>query len=148
MLQLNDTRYKDIKLIFEEDGHKYHDSFGNTYISTTTLLHEYAPKFEREYWLKKKAKELRISTKELAKQWQDITDEACERGTKTHNALEDAIKENSLFKKAVQFLKRDNGEMITIADIPDINLDIKELNINEFIEATENKYGKIYDVLK
>lgn len=146
MLQLNDTRYNEVKLIFEEQGHKYHDSLGNEYLSTTTLLHEYVPKFEREYWLKKKAKELRISTKELAKQWQNITDEACERGTRTHNDLEDAIKENSLFKKAVRFLNRESGEMITLADIPNINLDVKELNIDEFKEATENKYEKIYKV--
>lgn len=146
MLHLNDTRYNEVKLIFEEDGHKYHDNLGNEYLSTTTLLHEYVPKFQRDYWLKKKAKELHISVKQLEKQWQDITDEACIRGTKTHNALEDAIKINSLFKDAVRFLRRDSGEMITIADIPDINLNIKELDIEEFKEATENKYDKIYKV--
>ncbi len=146
MLHLNDTRYNEVKLIFEEEGHKYHDSLGNEYLSTTTLLHEYVPKFQRDYWLKKKAKELHISVKQLEKQWQDITDEACIRGTKTHNALEDAIKINSLFKDAVRFLKRDSGEMITIADIPDINLNIKELDVEAFKEITENKYDKIYKV--
>ena len=146
MLHLNDTRYNEVKLIFEEDGHKYHDNLGNEYLSTTTLLHEYVPKFQRDYWLKKKARELHISVKQLEKQWQDITDEACIRGTKTHNALEDAIKINSLFKDAVRFLRRDSGEMITIADIPDINLNIKELDVEEFKEATENKYDKIYKV--
>lgn len=146
MLHLNDTRYNEVKLIFEEEGHKYHDSLGNEYLSTTTLLHEYVPKFQRDYWLKKKARELHISVKQLEKQWQDITDEACIRGTKTHNALEDAIKINSLFKDAVRFLKRDSGEMITIADIPDINLNIKELDVEAFKEITENKYDKIYKV--
>ena len=146
MLHLNDTRYNEVKLIFEEEGHKYHDNLGNEYLSTTTLLHEYVPKFQRDYWLKKKAKELHISVKQLEKQWQDITDEACTRGTKTHNALEDAIKINSLFKDAVRFLRRDSGEMITIADIPDINLNIKELDVEAFKEITENKYDKIYKV--
>ena len=146
MLHLNDRRYNEVKLIFEEEGHKYHDSLGNEYLSTTTLLHEYVPKFQRDYWLKKKARELHISVKQLEKQWQDITDEACIRGTKTHNALEDAIKINSLFKDAVRFLKRDSGEMITIADIPDINLNIKELDVEAFKEITENKYDKIYKV--
>lgn len=146
MLHLNDTRYNEVKLIFEEEGHKYHDNLGNEYLSTTTLLHEYVPKFQRDYWLKKKARELHISVKQLEKQWQDITDEACIRGTKTHNALEDAIKINSLFKDAVRFLRRGSGEMITIADIPNINLNIKELDVEAFKEITENKYDKIYKV--
>ena len=146
MLQLRDTRYNNIKLIFKEEGHKYNDTFGNEYKSMTTLLHEYQPKFEKSYWLKKKAKELGITEKQLAKQWQDITEEACERGTKTHNNLEDGIKSSSMFKRAVQRLMRDNGEMITIADLPNINLDIKQLNVNDFIELTENKYPKIYEI--
>lgn len=147
MIQLKDTRYNDIKLIFEEEGHKYHDTFGNSYCSTTTLLHQYQVSFDRNYWLRKKSKELGISPKELAKQWQDITDEACERGTKTHNGLEDGIKGSSIFKEAVKNMIRPNGEMITIADIPNINLKIKQLDIKQFIEMTENKYPKIYEIL-
>lgn len=148
MLNLKDTRYNDVRLIFKEEGHKYNDTFGNEYKSTTTLLHEYQPAFDKSYWLKKKAKELGISEKRLAQQWQDITDEACARGTKTHNGLEDGIKSSSMFKKAVQHMIKDNGEMITIADLPDINTNIKQLNINEFKELTENKYPKIYEVFE
>lgn len=148
MLNLRDTRYNDVRLIFKEEGHKYNDTFGNEYKSTTTLLHEYQPAFDKSYWLKKKAKELGISEKRLAQQWQDITDEACARGTKTHNGLEDGIKSSSMFKKAVKHMIKDNGEMITIADLPDINSNIKQLNINEFKELTENKYPKIYEVFE
>lgn len=147
MLKLRDTRYNDIRLIFKEEGHSYTDTLNNSYCSTTQLLHQYAPKFDKEYWLKKKAAELEISEKRLAKQWQDITDEACTRGTKTHNGLEDGIKGSSMFKEAVKHMIKPNGEMITIADLPDINANIKQLKVNEFIELTENKYPKIYEVL-
>lgn len=146
MLQLRDTRYSQVHLTFKEDGHKYTDNYGNEYKSTTTLLHDYKPAFDREYWLKKKAKELGISEARLAKQWQDITDEACSRGTKTHNGLEDGIKDSSMFRKAIQYMVRDNGEMITVADIPDINMNVKELDVKEFIDATNNKYPEIYRV--
>ena len=146
MLELKDTRYNDVKLIFKEDGHKYNDTNGNDYISTTTILHSLAPAFDKKYWLKKKAKELGISEKRLEKQWQDITDEACTRGTKTHNGLEDGIKTSSMFKSAVKYMIRDNGEMITIADLPNINLNVKQLDIKEFIDATENKYPQVYDI--
>lgn len=146
MLELKDTRYNDVKLIFKEDGHKYNDTNGNDYISTTTILHSLAPVFDKKYWLKKKAKELGMSEKRLEKQWQDITDEACTRGTKTHNGLEDGIKTSSMFKSAVKYMIRDNGEMITIADLPNINLNVKQLDIKEFIDATENKYPQVYDI--
>ena len=147
MLQLRDSRYNDVRLIFKEEGHKYNDTFGNEYKSTTTLLHEYSPKFNKKYWLTKKAKELGISEKRLEAQWQTITNEACARGTKTHNGLEDGIRGSSMFKNAVQHMIKPNGEMITIADLPNIDINIKPLNIKEFIELTENKYPKIYEVL-
>lgn len=146
MLELKDTRYNDVKLIFKEDGHKYNDTNGNDYISTTTILHSLAPAFDKKYWLKKKAKELGMSEKRLEKQWQDITDEACSRGTKTHNGLEDGIKTSSMFKSAVKYMIRDNGEMITIADLPNINLNVRQLDIKEFIDATENKYPQVYNI--
>ena len=72
MLTLRDTRYNDVRLIFKEEGHKYNDTFGNEYKSTTTLLHSYQPVFDKKYWLKKKAKELGISEKRLEEQWQTI----------------------------------------------------------------------------
>ena len=146
MLTLKDTRYNDVKLIFKEEGHKYNDTFGNEYLSTTTLLHQYAPAFDKEYWLRKKAKELGISEKRLEQQWKDITEEACNRGTKTHNGLEDSIKGSSMFERAVKKLLREDGEMITVADLPNINLNIKPVNVKEFIDLTENKYPKIYEV--
>ena len=146
MLTLRDTRYSQVHLTFKEDEHKYTDNYGNEYKSTTTLLHDYKAAFDKEYWLKKKAKELGISEARLAKQWQDITDEACTRGTKTHNGLEDGIKDSSMFRKAIQYMIRDNGEMITVADIPDINMNVKELDVKEFIDATDNKYPEIYRV--
>lgn len=147
-MTLRDTRYNDVKLIFKEDGHKYNDTLGNEYKSTTTLLHDYQPKFDKSYWLKKKAKELHTTEKKLEKQWQDITDEACSRGTKTHNGLEDGIKGSSMFKDAVKHMIKPNGEMITIADIPSINFKVEQLNINDFKELTENKYPRIYEILE
>lgn len=146
MLILRDTRHNDVRLIFKEEGHSYTDNFGNSYLSTTQLLHQYKEPFDRDYWLKKKAKELNISEARLAKQWQDITNEACERGTRTHNGLEDGIKGSSMFREAVKYMIRPNGEMITVADIPNIDINVKELDIKEFIDSTENKYPEIYDV--
>lgn len=143
---MRDERYDKIFLYFEEDGHKYTDSNGNDYTSVTTLIHDnYVPKFNKKYWLHKKAKELGISEKQLAKQWQDITDEACTRGTITHNGLEDAIKEVSMFEKAIQYLQNtSSGRKITVADIPFFKA--KPLDIEAFKKATDYKYDEIYRV--
>lgn len=137
--------YKELRLFFDEPEHKYTDSFGNSYKSTTTLLHEYQPKFDKKYWLKKKAKELGISTARLEKQWQDITNEACERGTKVHNGIEDGIKNISMFYDAVRRIRNDKS-MTTVADINDINDYVKPLDLDAFIEATNNKYSDVYAV--
>ena len=142
-----DERYLSNFLYFQEEGHKYTDSNGNPYISVTTLIHDnYCPKFDKKYWLHKKSRELGISEKTLAKQWQDITDEACNRGSKTHNGIEDAIKDVSMFKNAIKYLTDiASGRCITLADIP--NLNPLPLDIDKFKEATNNKYPEIYRVL-
>lgn len=132
-------------LYFDEGPHKYTDTYGNEYISVTTIIGNYSPKFDKDYWLHKKAKELGITEKELAKRWQDITDEACTRGSHTHNGLEDGIKGSSMFKDAIKYLNQvETGRCITVADIP--NLKARPLDIEKFKEATNNKYPKIYEV--
>lgn len=149
MLELRDKRYNDIRLVFDEPQHKYTDTLGNGYISTTTILHNYQPKFDKSYWLRKKSKELGISEKKLEQQWDTIKDEACERGSNIHNGLEDGIKGGSQFKKAIQYLEtRQSGEMITVADIPTILGNYRLLDLSEFIELTENKYPQIYEVFQ
>ena len=132
-------------LYFDEGPHTYRDTYGNEYISVTTIIGNYSPKFDKDYWLHKKAKELGITEKELAKRWQDITDEACTRGSHTHNGLEDGIKGSSMFKDAIKYLNQiETGRCITVADIP--NLKARPLDIEKFKEATNNKYPKIYEV--
>lgn len=145
---MRDTRYDEIYLYFQEDGHKYNDTLGNKYMSVTTLIHEnYVPKFNKAYWLHKKARELGITEKALEKQWQDITDEACARGTATHNGIEDAIKDVSMFKNAIRYLNNiQDGRVVTVADIP--NFSVKPLDVPAFKEATGNKYDEIYRVFQ
>ena len=142
-----DTRYSQNFLFFEEEGHKYNDTMGNEYLSVTTLIHDYYNNFDAAYWAHKKAREQGKSEKAILAEWDRIRDEACSRGTKTHNGLEDAIKEVSKFKNAIQYLTDTNsGRVITIADIP--ALIPQPLDVDKFIEATDNKYPEIYRVFK
>lgn len=138
--------YKNTYLYFEDTNHKYTDNNGNEYISVTTIIGNYVPKFNAEYWSRKKAKEQGVSQKEILKQWDKIKKEACDRGNVTHNGIEDAIKDVSKFKEAIKYLQQSEGRCVTLADIP--NLIPTPLDIDKFIEATDNKYPEIYRVFQ
>ena len=140
-----DNRYKDNFLFFDEGPHRYTDTLGNEYRSVTTLIGDYYNHFDADYWAHKKAREQGKSEKAIRAEWDRIKDEACERGTKQHNGLEDAIKEVSKFKNCIRYLNdTGSGRVITIADVP--ALIPNPLNIDEFKEATNNKYPEIYRV--
>lgn len=84
--------------------------------------------------MRKKSKELGISEKKLEEQWSTITKEACERGTNTHNDLEDGVKGASMFQQAINYLdKREDGVMVTIADIPNFGANYKLLNLKDLL---------------
>lgn len=140
-----DNRYNDNFLFFDEGPHKYTDTLGNEYRSVTTLIGDYYNHFDADYWAHKKAREQGKSEKSIRAEWDRIKDEACERGTITHNGLENAIKNVSKFKDAIKYLDNNkSGRCITIADIP--SLIPQPLNVEEFKDATENKYPEIYRV--
>ena len=140
-----DNRYKDNFLFFDEGPHKYTDTLGNEYRSVTTLVGDYYNHFNADYWAHKKAREQGKSEKQIRAEWNRIKDEACERGTATHNGIEDAIKSVSKFKEAIKYLEEvKSGRCITIADIPD--LIPRPLDVEEFKVATNNKYPEIYRV--
>lgn len=140
-----DNRYKDNFLFFDEGPHKYTDTLGNEYRSVTTLIGDYYNHFNADYWAHKKAREQGKSEKQIRAEWNRIKDEACERGTATHNGIEDAIKSVSKFKEAIKYLEEvKSGRCITIADIPD--LIPRPLDVEEFKVATNNKYPEIYRV--
>lgn len=138
--------YKNTYLYFDEGPHKYTDNNGNEYISVTTIIGNYVPKFDAKFWAHKKAKEQGTTEKDILKQWDKIKNEACDRGNVTHNGLENAIKEVSQFKNAIKYLQQTEGRCITIADIPD--LIPTPLDIDKFKEATNNRYEEIYRVFQ
>lgn len=134
----------EIYLYFDEPKHKYTDSLGNEYISVTTIIGDYCNKFDSKFWSRKKAKEQNTTEKKIIEQWDKIKNEACTRGTKTHNAIEDGIKDCSKFKEAIKYLNQINGRCVTVNDIK--YLIPKQLDIENFKKATDYKYDEIYRV--
>lgn len=142
--------YKDFKLYFDEPTHKYTDNCGNAYTSATTILHQYVPKFDTNYWAQYKAKENGTSIKAVKNEWDTIRDKACDMGNNYHNNFEDGIRKNSKFFNAIKYLdKQDNTkQMTTVADLDVIDSYVKLLDIDAFIDHTEGKYPEIYNVFK
>ena len=109
------------------------DIYKNTYLYFDEGQHKYT--------------EQGVTEKEIYRQWDKIKKEACERGTHTHNGIEDAIKDVSMFKDAIRYLMQtDTGRCITVADLPYIV--VNPLDVDKFKEATNNKYEEIYRVFK
>ena len=145
-MKLNNL-YENTFLYFDEGPHKYTDNLGNEYKSVTTLISDYYPHFDVDYWAHKKAREQGKSEKQIKAEWDRIKNEACGRGTDTHNGLENAIKSGSRFVDAIQHLVQvRTGRCITVADIP--NLIPVPLDLDAFKEATNNKYPEIYRVFQ
>ena len=141
--------YKQSKLYFDEPTHKYTDNCGNSYISATTIIHSYVPKFDANYWAKYKAKEENTSIKDIKNQWDKIRDKACDMGNVYHNSFEDGIRQNSKFFNAIKYLnKQESKQMVTVADLDVVDCHTKLLDVDAFIDHTEGKYPEIYKVFK
>lgn len=82
-------RNRDIR--FNEKLHRYTDEDGNVYTSVTTLIGEYTPKFDEDFWARQKAKETGLPVSTIKANWAKIRDEACDHGNKIHKELEDSI---------------------------------------------------------
>ena len=76
------------KLIqFNEKEHKYSVN-GKEFISVTTLIENYFPKFETDYWATRKAPQLGTTPEQLKAQWAAKAQRACELGTAMHDKIE------------------------------------------------------------
>jgi hypothetical protein len=80
--------FKDPKFIFEEENHSYTFN-GIKYDSVTTFLKRFKVPFEREYWIKRKSREMGIDPSVLESEWAQKANTATELGTRVHKWIED-----------------------------------------------------------
>ncbi|MFN9952367.1 MAG: hypothetical protein ACK55I_04645, partial [bacterium] len=80
--------FKDPKFIFEEESHSYTFN-GIKYDSVTTFLKRFKVPFEREYWIKRKSREMGIEPSVLESEWAQKANTATELGTRVHKWIED-----------------------------------------------------------
>lgn len=149
---------KNRNLYFNEEQHKYTDELGTNYISVTTLINKYINEFKVE-----KVAEAceRIgknpnhhkyliyagkSKKQILQEWKQINKDACEKGTKKHNYLENIIRKSTNYNATeLGFI---NDKLYTIDDIIKSH-NFGKLNMSYFKRCgLEEKYPKIFELLK
>lgn len=136
-------------IYFDEPTHKYTDDCGNDYTSVTTALHHYVPKFDKKYWAKRKAIEQGMSEAAILKQWDIVNKHSLGIGNTKHNGLEAAVKDNSMFSKAVKYIKSDSG-IVRCFSIPDLGKDndIGQLDLDKFYNEVGVRYPKIFEAVQ
>jgi hypothetical protein len=80
-----------VNIIFDPVAHKYVDNHGNPYTSVTQLIGKFEPKFNEKYWAEFKARERGVPVSQILMEWELIRNNSCERGTATHEFLEDNV---------------------------------------------------------
>lgn len=84
--------FKDFSFIlFDEARHRYFNTKTSTYVPSVTSVLSKLYKFDKDYWLPKKAKQLNITVEELEKQWDDKRNRASEKGRIFHKYMEDRL---------------------------------------------------------
>jgi hypothetical protein len=80
--------FKDPSFIFEEQSHSYTFN-GIKYDSVTTFLRRFKVPFERDYWIKRKSRELGVDPSVLEAEWEMKATTAADLGTRVHKWIED-----------------------------------------------------------
>ena len=114
------TNKRGLKILFEEDTHKYSsviDGKEIVYTSVTSVIHKYAKPFDADKIAPFSAKKAGVSVEEIKRQWAEAGKRACIFGTRTHEICEDIIlgreprnsakdlREEFVFKHAINMAK-------------------------------------------
>jgi hypothetical protein len=96
MLKIKNKHPRDDNIIFQEEGHLYFVNGDPNYISVTTVIHEFFPKFDSDVIIDKMQKSNKwtnskyygMTSDEIKKQWKDIAESAARLGTLLHESIE------------------------------------------------------------
>lgn len=104
----NFTKYINSKfkhIVYQDDIHAYYNlELDIKLISVTQALKKFEPVFNKEYWLKTKARERGISVQELEKEWDTLKQEGCDKGTMYHNYIEKRFN-REVFKNKIEVIE-------------------------------------------
>lgn len=127
---------------FDEASHTYRDEFKKEYVSVTTLIERYCPKFDREFWAIKKAQDLNTTPELIKASWDEITKHSQDKGNREHKLLEDSINLSNNNAKFDYEGKTNPKLGLGMISINKTNLHVLQNS------PLAQKYPKIYQFLK
>lgn len=156
---------------FDPDTHTYTNTdTGEEYISVTTVLGKYKPKFDENFHAERMSKRDGIPKETILETWEKIRTKATDKGTLIHNLLEDYIKTGKrheklpwlfdeydrLIKENTNWVKSTKSEIIVydhtakVAGMSDVVIDsgkdyfyIVDFKTNKAF-SFENKYNEYF----
>lgn len=137
---------------FNEQLHRYTDEDNLVYTSVTTLIGKYTPPFNRNYWSKYKAEQTGLSQQQILENWDNITEEACARGTREHKLLEDSVN-GSILPPSEQAKVISEGvekkKLLSTALVPLSGVEFTNVNLDVLAQSElAKKYPEIFSYLR
>jgi len=80
--------FKDSNFIFDEPSHTYTYS-GKKFDSVTTFLKNFKEPFQRDYWVREKARQRGVDPSVIENEWKEKADKSTVLGTNVHKWIED-----------------------------------------------------------
>jgi ATP-dependent exoDNAse (exonuclease V) beta subunit len=100
-------------ITFDPDTHTYKNiETSENYISVTTLLGKYKPKFDEDYHAERIAKREGVDKSVILEEWDRIRTKSTDKGTLIHNLLEEYIKTKTINNK-IPWLFSEFDKLIT-----------------------------------
>lgn len=128
MLAIKNRHERDHDLEFKEETHTYTYKAKKKFISVTTLIHEFFPKFDADKIIANMMNSVKwkdspyfgMTTNDIKAKWDKNRDEAAGLGTKMHKQIEDYLNDGSLpDTPSVEFQYFYNFWQIFMKDNPD-----------------------------
>jgi hypothetical protein len=80
--------FQDKNFLFEEESHTYTYS-GKKFDSVTTFLKNFKEPFQRDYWVREKARQRGVDPSVIENEWQTAANKSTKLGTNIHKWIED-----------------------------------------------------------
>ena len=156
---------RDSRINFNEKEHSYTIDDQEKAISVTQLIHEFFPKFDKNYWAERESNKTGESKDDILSRWEELGSKARNLGTELHNQIEnyynDIDYQNSReFEKFISFHDKyinknyepyrtewrvfDQNKLFSLEEIP---FSISLVSSLIFIMASQNLFNSFNDSL-
>ena len=115
-LEKLNSHKRDSRINFNEKEHSYTIDDQEKAISVTQLIHEFFPKFNKNYWAERESNKTGESKDDILSRWEELGSKARNLGTELHNQIENYYnKASKISNDGVIEITNQKGVPLTIA---------------------------------